>query len=43
MDVSTEQQNVSSNNLAWLKTLAYGFSLVSFGIAIGVIGYILTQ
>ncbi|MBI2465370.1 hypothetical protein HYV64_04475 [Candidatus Shapirobacteria bacterium] len=38
---SVEQQKTSSN-LAWLKTLTYGFSLVSFGIAIGVIGSILT-
>lgn len=29
-------------NLAWLKTLSIGFSLVSFGIAIGVVGYFLT-
>ncbi len=29
-------------SLTWLKTLSIGFSLVSFGIAIGIGGYILT-
>lgn len=36
------QQQVSSN-ISWLKTLSYGFTLVSFGIAIGIIGYFLTM
>jgi|GEM_PF-6486247 len=36
-----QQQDVSSN-ISWLKTLAYGFTLVSIGIAIGIIGYVLT-
>lgn len=31
------------DNISWLKTLSYGFAIVSFGITIAIIGYILTN
>lgn len=36
-------QPETTNTLSWFKTLAYGFSLVSFGITIGIVGAILRE
>ncbi len=38
---STDTPSQSTNSNQWLRTLGIGFGIVSFGIAIGVIGYIL--
>ncbi len=39
--VEIPQQQTTSSNISWLKTLSIGFSLVSFCIAIGIGGYVL--
>ena len=38
---NTNQTNSPSTTPEWLKTLSIGFAIVSFGIAIGVIGFVL--
>ncbi len=38
---SSEPVQSQQNNYKWVKTLAIGFSIVSFCVAIGVIGYVL--
>lgn len=41
MDNQNQEVPQITSNHQWLKTLGIGFGIVSFGIAIGVIGYIL--
>ncbi|MBI2028101.1 MAG: hypothetical protein HYT07_00695 [Candidatus Levybacteria bacterium] len=38
---NTDISSQSTNSNQWLRTLGIGFGIVSFGIAIGVIGYLL--
>lgn len=41
MDNQNQEVPQATSNYQWLRTLSIGFGIVSFGIAIGVIGYIL--
>jgi len=37
----TKPEPKEQNIYTWLKTLSIGFSLVSFGIALAIVGYVL--
>lgn len=41
MDNQNQEAPQATSNYQWLRTLGIGFGIVSFGIVIGVIGYIL--